>query len=112
MAHFRQSDQRKCAKRIISTAGGRRAGVLAASSLEREVKPNIPQAVRHLIEEYRRFLRTSYRFLDPRLRRQFEAHLAEADVVVRGPYVTLARDFERARTLRPLVEAGRIDKEL
>jgi hypothetical protein len=64
------------------------------------VKPNIPQAVRHLIEEYRRFLRTSYRFLDPHLRRQFEAHLAEADVVVRGPYVTLARDFERARTLR------------
>jgi len=76
------------------------------------VKPNIPQAVRHLIEEYRRFLRTSYRFLDPHLRRQFEAHLAEADVVVRGPYVTLARDFERARTLRQLVEAGRIDKEL
>jgi hypothetical protein len=43
--------------------------------------------VRHLIEEYRRFLRTSYRFLDPHLRDQFEAHLAQADVVVRGPYV-------------------------
>lgn len=40
------------------------------------MKPNIPLAVRHLITEYRRFLRTSYRFLDPRLREQFEAHLA------------------------------------
>ena len=51
------------------------------------MKPNIPLAVRHLIEEYRRFLRTSYRSLDPHLRDQFEAHLAQADVVVRGPYV-------------------------
>jgi hypothetical protein len=42
------------------------------------VKPNIPLAVRHLIEQYRRFLRTSYRFLDPHLRSQFEAHLAQA----------------------------------
>jgi hypothetical protein len=49
------------------------------------VKPNIPQAVRHLIEEYRRSLRTSYRFLDPLLRRKFEQHPAQADVVVRGP---------------------------
>jgi len=50
------------------------------------MKPNIPLAVRHLITEYRRFLRTSYRFLDPHLRDQFEAHLAQADVVVRGQY--------------------------
>lgn len=42
------------------------------------MKPNIPLAVRHLIEQYRRFLRTSYRFLDPHLRSQFEAHLAQA----------------------------------
>ena len=76
------------------------------------MKPNIPQAVRHLVEEYRRFLRTSYRFLDPLLRRQFEEHLAQAEVVVRGPYVTLARDFERGRTLRDLVEAGEVDREL
>jgi len=76
------------------------------------VKPNIPQAVRHLIEEYRRFLRTSYRFLDPHLRRQFEEHLAQADVVVRGPYVTLTRDFEPGRTLRDLVQAGEVDREL
>ena len=33
--------------------------------------PNIPLAVRHLIDEYRSFLRTSYRFLDEHLRRQF-----------------------------------------
>jgi len=70
------------------------------------MKPNIPLAVRHLITEYRRFLRTAYRFLDPHLREQFEAHLAQADVVVRGPYVTLARDFVRGRTLQALVEGG------
>jgi hypothetical protein len=29
---------------------------------------NIPQAVSELITEYRRFLRTSYRFLDEHLR--------------------------------------------
>jgi hypothetical protein len=52
---------------------------------------NIPQAVRDLIVQYRRFLQTSYRFLDPHLRAQFEAHLPGTDVVVRGPFVTLAR---------------------
>ena len=50
----------------------------------REMKPNIPLAVRHLIEQHRSFLRTSYRFLDPHLRGQFVAHLAQADLVVRG----------------------------
>ncbi len=69
-------------------------------------------AVRHLIEQYRRFLRTSYRFLDHRLREQFEAHLAQADVVVRGPYVTLSRDFERASTLASLIAAGRAHPDL
>jgi ATP-dependent helicase YprA (DUF1998 family)/RNA polymerase subunit RPABC4/transcription elongation factor Spt4 len=74
--------------------------------------PNIPQIVGELITEYRRFLRTSYRFLDDHLRRQFEEHLARADVIVKGPYVTLARDFERASTLVELAAAGRIDASL
>ncbi|HWP37890.1 MAG TPA: DEAD/DEAH box helicase [Gemmatimonadales bacterium] len=68
--------------------------------------------VQHLIEQYRRFLRTSYRFLDDRLRQQFEAHLAQADVVVRGPYVTLSRDFERASTLASLIAAGTAHPDL
>ena len=59
-----------------------------------------------LIAEYRRFLRTSYRFLDQNLRRQFEDHLSRADVVVRGPYVTLAREFARGRNLAALVESA------
>jgi len=63
-------------------------------------------AVRHLIDQYRRFLRTSYRFLDERLREQFEAHLAAADVVVRGPYVTLAQDYELGATLSALIKTG------
>ncbi len=75
-------------------------------------RPNIPHAVRHVAEEYRRFLRTSYRFLDDRLRQQFEAHLAGADVVVKGPYVTLARDYARGRTLKQLVEAGHAERVL
>lgn len=74
--------------------------------------PNIPQAVRELIAEYRRFLRTSYRFLDERLRRQFEEHLDRSDVIVRGPYVTLAREFERGSTLAELVAAGSLHPDL
>ncbi len=68
--------------------------------------------VQHIIDEYRRFLRTSYRFLDPQLRRQFEEHLAQADVVVRGPYVTLSRDFKRGAALSDLVMTGAADPEL
>lgn len=48
------------------------------------MKPNIPQAVRHLLEEYRRFLRTPYRFLDPQLRLQFEKRLASIFRSYRG----------------------------
>ncbi|ROR02912.1 DEAD/DEAH box helicase [Desulfosoma caldarium] len=73
---------------------------------------NVPQAVRGLISEYRRFLRTSYRFLDDRLRHQFENHLDGTDVIVRGPYVTLARDFERGRTLEKIVAAGGLHPDL
>ncbi len=62
--------------------------------------------VRHIIEEYKRFLRTSYSFLDPGLNEQFENHLQSADVVIKGPYVTLARDFETGKTLADLVNEG------
>ena len=69
-------------------------------------------AVHHVIEEYKRFLRTSYRFLDPHLREQFEEHLREGEVVVKGPYVTLSRDFERGKTLRALVDEGLVVPDL
>ncbi len=74
--------------------------------------PNIPQAVRELVAEYRRFLRTSYRFLDDHLRRQFEEHLAKSDVIVRGPYVTLAREFERGRRLAEIADGGGVVRDL
>ena len=74
--------------------------------------PNIPLAVRNLINEYRIFLRTSYRFLDDHLRRQFEDHLAQADVVVKGPYVTLAQDFAAGPTLQELVKEGTAHPDL
>lgn len=73
---------------------------------------NIPQAVGHLIAQYRRFLRTSFRFLDPELRTQFEQHLHAADIVVRGPYVTLARDFVQGEALDELIGRGAAEPEL
>ncbi len=73
---------------------------------------NIPQIAGHLIQEYRRFLKTSYRFLDPHLRKQFDQQLSKADVIVRGPYVTLARDFERGATLKELSGQGKFEPEL
>ncbi|HHH47906.1 MAG TPA: DEAD/DEAH box helicase [Gammaproteobacteria bacterium] len=76
------------------------------------MKSSAVASVHHLIEDYRRFLRTSYRFLDPHLRAQFEAHLAQADVVVKGPYVTLSRDFMLGQTLQELVDAGSVELEL
>jgi hypothetical protein len=70
------------------------------------MQPSAVSCVRHIIDEYRRFLKTSYRFLDPHLREQFERHLTGTGVVVKGPYVTLSRDFVRGRTLKALVEEG------
>ncbi len=81
-------------------------------SSARSMTPNIPQAVGNLIAEYRRFLRTSYRFLDEHLRRQFEEHLHKTDVIVRGPYVTLAREFARGRSLAELVREGVLHPDL
>lgn len=43
-----------------------------------------PPAVRHVIEKYKRFLRTSFGFLDPHLRQQFEEHPEGMDVLARG----------------------------
>ena len=63
-------------------------------------------AANHVIEEYKRFLHTSYHFLDPRLRTQFEEHLERADVVVKGPFITLARDFLRTAMLADLADEG------
>lgn len=65
-----------------------------------------PAAVRHVVEEYKRYLRTSFRFLDEHLREQFERHLQGMDVLVRGPYITLARDFRRGARLRGLASEG------
>jgi superfamily II DNA/RNA helicase len=73
---------------------------------------NIPQAVHSLIGEYRRFLKTSYRFLDDHLRKQFEDHLARTDVIVRGPYVTLARDYALGHSIKELADSGRLDPEV
>jgi ATP-dependent helicase YprA (DUF1998 family) len=76
------------------------------------MKISAVSCVHHLVEEYRRFLRTSYRFLDDHLRRQFEQHLAEIDVVVKGPFVTLTQGFQLGVTLRQLVESGRAERDL
>lgn len=69
-------------------------------------------SVNHLVAEYRRFLLSTYRLADPRLREQFESHIKQADVLVKGPYVTLANDFAREHTLRQLHEQGVGHKDL
>jgi ATP-dependent helicase YprA (DUF1998 family) len=71
---------------------------------------SVPAAVARIADEYKRYLRTSFRFLDDHLRQQFEEHLRQMDVLVRGPYVTLARDFERGTRLRELVDERVLDE--
>ena len=62
--------------------------------------------VRHVADEYRRFIKSTYRLADDELRQQFEAHVDGADVLVKGPYVTLAREFETSATLEALLTEG------
>lgn len=76
------------------------------------MKFNVIHAVNSLIGEYRRFLKTSYRFLDDSLRRQFEDHLSKTDVIVKGPYVTLTKDFVKGKTIKELVDSGQLEREL
>lgn len=63
-------------------------------------------SVRHVRESYRRFVLSTYRLANEALRTQFEQHVNEANVLVKGPYVTLAHDFEAGSTLADLVAEG------
>jgi len=67
---------------------------------------SVVESVRHLIAQYRRFILSSYRLADPKLRAQFEDHVNRAEVLVKGPYVTLARDFAHGQRLREIVAIG------
>lgn len=67
---------------------------------------SVVESVRHLISEYRSFIKSSYRLADPSLRAQFERHEDGADVLVKGPYVTLARDFAEGSTLADVLKSG------
>jgi ATP-dependent helicase YprA (DUF1998 family) len=73
---------------------------------------SVVESVRHLMEEYRSFIKSSYRLADPVLRRQFEEHVDGADVLVKGPYVTLARDFVTGHSLSTLVQEDLCHPEL
>lgn len=67
---------------------------------------SVIESVRHLTDQYRSFIRSSYRLADPKLRAQFEAHVNGADVLVKGPYVTLSRDFAPGPALADLLDQG------
>lgn len=67
------------------------------------IRFSVIESVRHLIEQYRSFIKSSYRLADPALREQFEGHVDRAEVLVKGPYVTLARDFSEGRKLSELL---------
>jgi hypothetical protein len=70
------------------------------------IAPSVVGNVRHIADEYRRFIKSSYRLADPALRTQFERHVDDADVLVKGPYVTLTREFERTTPLASLTASG------
>lgn len=67
---------------------------------------SVVESVRHLVGQYRSFIKSSYRLVDPSLRAQFERHVDGAEVLVKGPYVTLARDFAEGRTLADVLASG------
>ncbi len=67
---------------------------------------SILESVRHLIGQYRSFIKSSYRLADLKLREQFERHVNEAEVLVKGPYVTLSRDFAQGNALAQVLAAG------
>lgn len=67
---------------------------------------SVVESVRHLIEQYRSFIKSSYRLADPRLREQFERHVEGAEILVKGPYVTLSRDFASSRPLADIIGSG------
>lgn len=73
---------------------------------------NTTQIVRYLTDEYKRFLKTSFRFLDQELKEQFEKHLDTAAVVVKGPLVSLSREFTQGPPLKDLVNAKKADPSL
>ena len=67
---------------------------------------SVVESVRHLIAEYRSFIKSSYRLADHGLREQFERHVDDAEMLVKGPYVTLSRDFAEGRTLAEILRSG------
>lgn len=73
---------------------------------------SVVTSVRHLIAEYRRFLRSTYKLADERLRTQFDEHVEKAEVLVKSPYVTLAQDFAKGHALADLVAQGVGPREL
>ena len=73
---------------------------------------SVVTSVNHLISEYRRFLLSTYRLADKKLRDQFEEQIRQADVLVKGPYVTLANEFARQHTLKQLCDQGSCHKDL
>jgi len=76
------------------------------------MQPSVLGNVRHIADEYRRFIRSTYRLADPMLREQFERHVNDADVLVKGPYITMAREFSQGATLASLVSEGLVAPEV
>jgi hypothetical protein len=67
---------------------------------------NSLDCVRHISEEYRRFLKTTLRLCDDHIRNQFEEQIREMKVVINDPDITLGRDHKKDRSLEALVQEG------
>ena len=68
---------------------------------------SVVESVRHLVGQYRSFIKSSYRLADVKLREQFERHVDGAEVLVKGPYVTLSRDFAEGIVRPPAASSSR-----
>jgi len=50
-------------------------------------------------DEYAKYIRTSFPFLDPNLRKAFIRQIEKGNLLWKGPYVTLSRKFKAGPTL-------------
>jgi len=63
-------------------------------------------------EEYAKYIRTSFPFLNPDLREAFIRQIEEGNLLWKGPYVTLSRNFKAGPTLHELVNEGELDARI
>ena len=69
--------------------------------------------LRNVLDEYKRYIKTSYPILDEKLRNQFDKKIQEENLLWKGPYIQIPRQFKKGKSLKELerLEDNRIRKE-